>query len=49
MSEQNTAKTLPDRNEIEESSTWRLEDIFQTDTEWEKEFQAIKEPITEVN
>ncbi|MGY0012515.1 oligoendopeptidase F [Bacillus anthracis] len=43
MSEQNTAKTLPDRNEIEESSTWRLEDIFQTDTEWEKEFQAIKE------
>lgn len=43
MFEQNTAKTLPDRNEIEESSTWRLEDIFQTDTEWEKEFQAIKE------
>ncbi|MDR4141315.1 oligoendopeptidase F [Bacillus paranthracis] len=43
MSEQNTAKTLPDRNEIEESSTWRLEDIFQTDAEWEQEFQAIKE------
>lgn len=43
MSEQNKAKALPDRNEIEEASTWRLEDIFQTDAEWEKEFQAIKE------
>ena len=27
MSEQNKAKALPDRNEIEEASTWRLEDI----------------------
>ncbi|MES5925609.1 oligoendopeptidase F [Bacillus cereus group sp. MG9] len=43
MSEQNKAKSLPNRNEIEEASTWRLEDIFQTDAEWEKEFQAIKE------
>lgn len=42
MSEQNTAKTLPDRNEIEESSTWRLEDIFQTDTEWKKNSKLLK-------
>ena len=43
MAEQNTVKSLPDRNEIEEANTWRLEDIFQTDGEWETEFQAIKE------
>ena len=43
MSEQNKAKALPDRNEIEEASTWRLEDIFQTDAEWEKNFKLIKE------
>ncbi|MEM5643568.1 hypothetical protein AAHB52_25675 [Bacillus toyonensis] len=48
MSEQNKAKTLPDRNEIEEASTWRLEDIFQTDAEWEKEFQAIKELLPQL-
>ncbi len=43
MAEKNTVKSLPNRNEIEEANTWRLEDIFQTDAEWEKEFQAIKE------
>ncbi|MEH6978568.1 oligoendopeptidase F, partial [Bacillus pseudomycoides] len=43
MSNQKTAKTLPDRSEIEEMNTWRLEDVFQTDEEWEKEFQAVKE------
>ena len=42
MSEQNKAKALPDRNEIEEASTWRLEDIFQTDAEWEKNFKLLK-------
>ncbi|SDZ25255.1 oligoendopeptidase F [Bacillus sp. 166amftsu] len=43
MADQKTAKALPDRSEIEEMNTWRLEDIFQTDEEWEKEFQAVKE------
>ena len=42
MSEQNKAKALPYRNEIEEASTWRLEDIFQTDAEWEKNFKLLK-------
>ncbi|KFM99426.1 oligoendopeptidase F [Bacillus clarus] len=42
MSEQKP-KALPERSEVEEVNTWRLEDIFQTDAEWEKEFQAIKE------
>ena len=43
MNEQKTAKALPARSEIEVENTWRLEDIFQTDAEWEIEFQAVKE------
>ncbi|HDX9579314.1 TPA: oligoendopeptidase F [Bacillus pseudomycoides] len=43
MNEQKTAKALPARSEIEVENTWRLEDIFQTDAEWEAEFQAVKE------
>ncbi|WP_242221154.1 oligoendopeptidase F [Bacillus cereus group sp. BfR-BA-01380] len=43
MNEQKTAKALPARSEIEVENTWRLEDIFQTDAEWETEFQAVKE------
>lgn len=43
MNEQKTAKALPARSEIEIENTWRLEDIFQTDAEWETEFQAVKE------
>lgn len=43
MSDQKTAKALPERSEMEEANTWRLEDIFPTDAEWETEFQAVKE------
>ncbi|MFI8705864.1 oligoendopeptidase F [Bacillus sp. NPDC077411] len=43
MNEQKTVKALPARSEIEVENTWRLEDIFQTDAEWETEFQAVKE------
>ena len=42
MSEQNTAKTLPDRNEIEESSTWRLEDIFKQMQNGNKNSKLLK-------
>jgi oligoendopeptidase F len=45
MAEQSTVKKLPNRNEIAEQDTWRLEDIFASDVEWEKEFQEIKEMI----
>ncbi|MGF9965191.1 oligoendopeptidase F [Bacillus rhizoplanae] len=43
MAEQKTVRALPARSEIETENTWRLEDIFQTDAEWETEFQAVKE------
>ncbi|MBE6184027.1 oligoendopeptidase F [Heyndrickxia ginsengihumi] len=36
-------KALPNRSEIDKELTWRLEDIFATDDDWEKEYQEIKE------
>ncbi|SER87005.1 oligoendopeptidase F [Gracilibacillus ureilyticus] len=40
-------KSLPARNEIPEKLTWRLEDIYATDEEWEKEWKAVKERLPE--
>jgi oligoendopeptidase F len=39
------AKTLPKREEIPVEYTWRLEDIFATDEEWEKEFAEITQML----
>ncbi len=39
------AKALPKREDIAVEDTWQLENIFNTDADWEKEFQAIKEMI----
>ncbi|WP_163537067.1 oligoendopeptidase F [Gracilibacillus sp. YIM 98692] len=36
-------KSLPKRDEIPEELTWKLEDIFATDEDWEKEWQAVKD------
>lgn len=38
-------KTLPSRSDIDVNDTWRLEDIFATDEDWEKEFNAVKELV----
>ncbi|OOE06243.1 oligoendopeptidase F [Anoxybacillus kestanbolensis] len=35
------AKTLPTRKDVPVEYTWRLEDIFATDEQWEKEFEEI--------
>lgn len=45
MTEQAKPKSLPKRNELQVEETWRLEDIFPTDEDWEKEFKEIKESI----
>jgi oligoendopeptidase F len=45
MSEEKNVKTLPSRSEVAEEYTWRLEDIFANDEEWEKEFQAVKDSL----
>jgi len=43
-----TAKQLPTREEIPEEKTWRLEDIFPSDADWEKEFSQLQEEIPKV-
>lgn len=47
MSEQG-AITLKKREEVPVEKTWNLEDIFATDDDWEKEFQAIKEEYPKI-
>ncbi|MFD1705641.1 oligoendopeptidase F [Siminovitchia sediminis] len=47
MSQDSNVKTLPGRSEVKEELTWRLEDIFQTDEEWEQEYSSIQKAIPE--
>jgi oligoendopeptidase F len=42
MANESNVKSLPSRNELPVEETWRLEDIFASDEEWEKEYQAVK-------
>ncbi|GAF66868.1 putative peptidase [Bacillus sp. TS-2] len=42
------AKVLPKRQDIPVEKTWDLEDIFETDELWEKEYQEIKEKMPEL-
>jgi oligoendopeptidase F len=48
MPDEIKVKSLPTRKEISVEETWRLEDIFSSDEQWEKEFQSIKSQISEV-
>jgi oligoendopeptidase F len=48
MPDEAKVKSLPTRKEISVEETWRLEDIFSSDDQWEKEFQSIKSQIAEV-
>lgn len=43
MENESKVKQLPLRSEIKEEDTWRLEDIFESDEAWEKEFEEVKE------
>lgn len=45
MSNETAVKTLPKRSDIAEEFTWKLEDIFATDADWEKEYEGIKESL----
>ncbi|WP_409274444.1 oligoendopeptidase F [Neobacillus sp. SCS-31] len=42
MANETAVKKLPSRGEVPVEETWRLEDIFATDDDWEKEFQELK-------
>ncbi len=44
-----TFTKLPKRNEIPEEFTWRLEDMFATDQEWEKQFTLVKDALPSVS
>ncbi|MBM7693948.1 oligoendopeptidase F [Peribacillus deserti] len=45
MSQESAVKSLPARNDIPVNDTWKLEDIFATDTDWENEFKSLKQEI----
>jgi oligoendopeptidase F len=45
MVNETAVKSLPSRTDIPEADTWRLEDMFASDEEWEKEFQDVKKEI----
>ncbi|WP_163972189.1 oligoendopeptidase F [Oceanobacillus halotolerans] len=44
----NTTKELPKRDEIPTERTWRLEDIFASDEDWEKELDDLKKDIPQI-
>ena len=46
MSNETAVKSLPTRNDIPVEDTWKLEDIFASDQDWEKEFQDVKNQIS---
>ncbi|WP_462408991.1 oligoendopeptidase F [Neobacillus sp. Marseille-QA0830] len=48
MANEAAVKTLPARSEIQVEETWKLEDIFASDQEWEKEFQEVTKLIPEI-
>lgn len=42
------ATTLPTREEVPKELTWDLEDIYETDEDWEKEFTEVKEMLPKI-
>lgn len=48
MAEATQVKKLPKRDEVPVEKTWRLEDIFVNDDQWEKAFQEVKEMLPKV-
>ncbi|GLB58919.1 oligoendopeptidase F [Cytobacillus sp. NCCP-133] len=45
MTNETTVKKLPARNEIAIEDTWRLEDIFSSDDDWDKEYKEVEKLI----
>lgn len=39
---------LPERNEIEALYKWKLEDLFETDTLWERAFQQVEKDLKKI-
>ncbi len=49
MTKETAVKKLPTRDEIPFEDTWRLEDIFPTDEQWDEEYHAVKALIAKAN
>ncbi|CAM3809621.1 oligoendopeptidase F [Aeromicrobium ponti] len=47
MANEATVKKLPARSEIAAEDTWRLEDVFSTDNDWDKEYKEVEKLIPE--
>ncbi|MGX2958954.1 oligoendopeptidase F [Peribacillus sp. JNUCC 23] len=45
MGQENAIKALPARSEVVVEDTWRLEDIYVTEEDWETAFQEVKEDL----
>ncbi len=45
MSNKTNIKGLPLRSEIKVEDTWKLEDIFESNELWEKEFEEVKNAL----
>lgn len=45
MANETAVKKLPTRSEVPLEDTWKLEDIFPSDQDWEREFQEVKQLI----
>src|SRR5690625_4706491 len=43
-----STKEILSRNEVPEEFTWRLEDIFATDDEWNEEYNDLQESIPQI-
>ena len=43
-----TTKELLSREEVPEEQTWKLEDIFETDELWEKEYEQLQKDIPQI-
>ena len=41
-------KNLPKRNEVRTEFTWAIEDLYDTDQQWQEEYEKIKEMIQKV-
>jgi len=49
MTNETTVKKLPMRNEVPVEDTWRLEDIFATDEQWDMEYNSVKAMLPKAN
>ena len=43
------AKKLPARSQVQTENTWRMEDIYPSDADWKKEYEALEAQIPKIS